>query len=167
VMLDGMDAMLEGTVSYVGIEASPENGKFTVEVEVDNPDLTLRAGVVGRARIRKAIHENILAIPRDALVRTPEGERVFVVRSGDRAEARPIELGAAQGLMVEVLRGLEPGDRLVVRGQRQLQDGGLVAIQEVATARDGTIPSDPPEVREEGAIRRVPAELSTGAEALR
>lgn len=166
VMLESPEVVLDGVVSYVGIEANPSNGKFTVEVEVDNPELALRAGIVARARIRKAVHEDVVAIPRDALVRTPDGQRVFVVED-DRAVAREIELGAAQGLMVEVMRGLEPGDRLVVRGQRQLADGGLVAVQEVATARDGSIPSDPPEVREEGALRRVPAELQGGAEALK
>lgn len=166
VMLDELDTVLDGVVSYVGIEANPVNGKFTVEVEVDNPDLKLHAGVVARARIRKAVHEDVLAIPRDALVRTPEGQRVFVVEDG-RAVARQIELGAAQGLMVQVRLGLEPGDRLVVRGQRQLREGGLVSVEEVATARDGSMPSDPPEVREEGAIDRVPPELSPEAEALR
>ena len=69
--------------------------------------------------------------------------------------------------MVQVTRGLEDGDQLVVRGQRQISPGGLVAIQERATARDGSIASDPPEVREEGAILEVPKELAGDSEALR
>jgi RND family efflux transporter MFP subunit len=166
VSLDGAGVLIDGTVSYVGIEASPANGKFTVEVMVENPDLLLRAGVVARARVRKAVHAEVIAIPRDAIVRTPDGLRVYVVEE-DRAIPRPIELGADQGLMVEVRRGLVPGDRLVVRGQRQLAPEGLVAVQEVATARDGSIATDPPEVREEGSIPEVPKELAGDAEALR
>jgi hypothetical protein len=153
-------------VSYVGIEADLLNGKFTVEVEIDNSGLTLRAGVVARARIRKAVHEGVLVIPRDALVRSVDGLRVYVAE-GDRAAPRAIELGATQGLMVSVIRGLEAGDRVVVRGQRQLQPGSLISIQEVATARDGSIAADPPEIREEGSIPEVPAELSGNAEALK
>jgi membrane fusion protein (multidrug efflux system) len=166
VSIDGTESVVSGTVSFVGIEANPVNGKFTVEVEVENPRLELRAGVVGRARVQKAIHEQVLAIPRDAIVSTPEGRRVYVVE-GDRAVAKAIELGAAQGLMVQVRRGLEPGEQLVVRGQRSLSAGSLVSVQEVATARDGSIATDPPEVREEGAIPGVPAELGGQAEALR
>jgi hypothetical protein len=49
-----------------------------------------------------------------------------------------------------VEQGLAEGERLVVRGQRQLQDGSRIRVQEVATARDGSIPADPAEVREEG-----------------
>jgi membrane fusion protein (multidrug efflux system) len=166
VTLDGSDGVMEGVVSHVGIEADLLNGKFTVEVEVDNSELRLRAGVVGRARIRKAVHEAVLVIPRDALVQTVDGLRVYVAE-GDRAAPRAIELGATQGLMVSVIRGLEAGDRVVVRGQRQLQPGSLIAIQEVATARDGSIAADPPEIREEGSIPEVPAELAGDTEALK
>lgn len=166
VSLDGMGGVVEGKVSFVGIEANPVNGKFTVEVELENPDLALRAGAVGRARVQEAVHEQILAIPRDAIVSTPDGRRVYVVE-GDRAVARAIELGAAQGLMVQVRRGLEAGERVVVRGQRKLSSGSLVSVQEVATARDGSIATDPPEVREEGAIPDVPDELAGQAEELR
>ncbi|RKZ12063.1 hypothetical protein DRQ32_04525, partial [bacterium] len=157
VSLEGVAAPQNGVVSYVGIEANPVNGKFTVEVKIENPELALRAGVVGRSRIRKAVHAAILAIPRDALVQTPLGRRVFVVEA-DRAVAREVELGVDQGLMVEVVRGLEPGEQLVVRGQRQLRPGVLVAVQETATNRDGSLPTDPPEVREEGSITGVPGE---------
>lgn len=166
VTLDGHGGLVEGTVQFVGIEANPVNGKFTVEVEVQNPRLELRAGVVGRARVQKAVHAEVLAVPRDAIVRTPEGLRVYVVEDG-RAVPRAIELGASQGLMAQVERGLAPGDRLVVRGQRQLAPGSLVSVQETATARDGSIATDPPEVREEGAIPAVPKELGGQAGALR
>lgn len=166
VSLDNTDQLYDGKVRYVGIEADTQNGKFTVEVEVQNPQLALRGGVVGRARIRKAVHEQVIAIPRDALVRTHEGMRVFVVEDS-RAVTREIELGAAQGLMVQVVHGLAPGDRLVVRGQRQLQSGGLVAVKEVATARDGSLATDPPEVREVGSILRADPEHSAAAKELR
>ena len=166
VTLDGARGVIDGVVSYVGIEANPMNGKFTVEVEVQNPQLELRAGVVGRARVQKAVHEQILAIPRDAIVSTPEGRRVYVVE-GDRAVPRAIELGADQGLMVQVVRGLDAGEQLIVRGQRKLSAGSLVSVQETATARDGSIATDPPEVREEGAIPDVPSELAGQSEALR
>lgn len=152
VTVDGLDAMIQARVSYVALEADPMNGKFSVEIEVDNPDLRLRAGVVARARVLKQVHRETLTVPRDAVVRTVDGESVFVVRD-DRAVATPVRLGARQGMMVVVESGVQAGDRLVVRGQRQIQDGTRVAVQEVATARDGSLPSDPAEVREEGSLQ--------------
>ena len=149
ISVDGIEGVVPGRVTYVSVEASPTSGKFTVEIQVDNPDLRLRAGVVARARVLKQVHSDALVIPRDAVVRTVEGDAVFVIED-DRARVRRVVLGPGQGMMVVVEQGLAAGERLVVRGQRQLQDGSRISVQEVATARDGSIPSDPAEVREEG-----------------
>lgn len=137
VVLDGHPGTVAGEVYWIGFEADPASGKFPVEVRIPNPDLTLRAGVVGRARVLKQSHAGAVVIPRDAVVYTDKGEGVFVVE-GDRARARPIALGADQGLMVIVAQGLAAGDRLVVRGQRDLIDGALVSITETAERVDGT-----------------------------
>lgn len=149
ISLEGVRDVIPARVSYVSLEADPMSGKFDVEIEVDNADLKLRAGIVARARVLKKVHAGVLAVPRDAVVRNVSGEAVFVVRDG-RAQAVPVRLGPGQGLMVVIEAGLSEGDELVVRGQRQLQDGSRVAIQERATARDGSLPTDPAEVREEG-----------------
>jgi membrane fusion protein (multidrug efflux system) len=148
VALDGSDAPVEGKVRWVSIEADPGTGKFAVEIDVPNPDLQLRLGVVGRARVVKTVHENVIAIPRDALVESPTGTAVYVVE-GDRAQPREVALGPDQGVMVVVRRGLQAGDRLVVRGQRELSPGSRVHVQEIAENPDGTISTDPVVVRRE------------------
>ncbi len=141
IVLDGHDGTVTGQVHWIGFEADPGSGKFPVEVRIPNPDLALRAGVVGRARVLKRSHEASIVIPRDAIVYTGQGESVFVVE-GDRARVRPITLGPDQGLMVMVEKGLTAGDRLVVRGQRELVDGSLVSVTEVADAPDGSLRAD-------------------------
>lgn len=131
-----------GRVHWVGLEADPLTGEFPVEIHVDNPELVLRAGVLGRARLLKARHENQLCIPRDAVLERGGGPAVFVVEAG-RAVERAVQLGADQGLMVVVTAGLAAGEQLVVRGQRDLVDGGPVTVTETATAADGSLASDP------------------------
>lgn len=147
VVVAGLERPLRGTVHWVGFEADPKTGKFPVEIRVDNPDLLVRPGVLGWARIDKATHENVVAIPRDAVVQRPGEQVVFVEREG-RALERPVRLGADQGLLVVALAGVDAGDHLIVRGQRDLTDAALVAVQEVSESRDGTIPSDPVETRD-------------------
>ncbi|MCG6116703.1 MAG: efflux RND transporter periplasmic adaptor subunit [Aquimonas sp.] len=67
-----------------------------------------------------------LSLPRDALLRHPDGGfSVFVaVDRGEEtvAERRPVRLGRQSGNRVEVLEGLQEGDRVVVRGNERLQD---------------------------------------------
>lgn len=147
VKLDGRQQPVTGRVDWLAFEASPITGKFAVEVHVDNPDLGLRPGVIGRATIHKRTHANVLVVPRDAVIEGSQGQMVYVVE-GDRARRRTIELGEDQGLMVIAARGLKAGDRIVVRGHRDLVDGALVQVTQNATGRDGSMAGDPDEPRE-------------------
>lgn len=142
VALDGHPDPVAGRVSWVGFEADPLTGKFKTEILVDNADLTLRSGVVGRARIHKRTHRGVIAVPRDAVMSNVAVSEVFVVE-GDRAVRRAVTLGPDQGLMVVVLAGLAADELLVVRGQRELIDGALVSITEQAERTDGTLAGDP------------------------
>jgi membrane fusion protein (multidrug efflux system) len=135
---------VQGRVHWVGFEADPQSGKFPVEIRVDNPDLALRPGVMGRALLLKARHENVISIPRDAVIQRGGGPAAFVVEDG-RAVERDLELGADQGLMVVVTRGLAAGEHLVVRGQRELVAGGPVNVTETTERPDGSLPGDPAE----------------------
>lgn len=144
----------QGEVSWVGFEADRMTGKFKVEIEIPNPDLKFHSGVIGRARLEKNLVVDVVAIPRDAVLPGRTGPIVYVVED-DRAVLRRLELGEDQGVMVVVRGGLEPGDLLVVRGQRDLREGSLVRVTETASDRDGSTANDPAEVLGSGSGTRI------------
>jgi RND family efflux transporter MFP subunit len=146
VRLGVTEIMAQGTVTWVGLEADIRTGKFKVDVEIPNPDLAFRSGVIGRARLEKNIVNDVVTIPRDAVIKGRHGPEVFVVE-GDRAHRLPVTLGPDQGRMVVVTSGLTAGQNLVVRGHRDLVEGGLVQVVERATAFDGSLAADPGIVR--------------------
>ena len=131
-----------GTITWVGLEADRQTGKFKVEIEIPNEDLQFRSGVIGRARIPKNINRDVVTVPRDAVIEGRHGAEAFIVR-GDRAHRVAIVLGPDQGAMVIVLSGLQAQDQLVVRGHRDLVEGSLVNITERATSPDGSMETDP------------------------
>ena len=158
VVLEGGSEPVVGTVAWVGFEASTRNGKFPVEIRLPNPDLAYRSGVIGRAQLAKRTTDALVVIPRDAVMPGGDGAHVFVVEA-DRARKRRIELGPGQGLMVAVRSGLAVDELLVVRGQRELQDGSLVAVTERVDSGDGTAAADPDVIRSESAGTRVSVEV--------
>jgi hypothetical protein len=162
VLLDGHEQPLTGVVMFVGFEADPVNGKFKVEVHIDNSDLACRSGVVGRARVLKREHPGVLAIPRDAVLPSSKGPAVFVVE-GEKAVQRLISLGPDQGLMVVARTGLQAGDLLVVRGQRELVDGAKVLVTERAAAPDGSDARDPAAVQRGASETRVRSTSESGS----
>ncbi|MDU8913766.1 efflux RND transporter periplasmic adaptor subunit [Aestuariicoccus sp. MJ-SS9] len=73
----------------------------------------------------------VTAVPKDALIQARGGWQVFVAVDG-KAEPRSVEIGAALGDRFEVLSGLAPGDRVVVRGNERLRPGQDIAPTPVA-----------------------------------
>lgn len=142
VTFDGFDRVVDGIVHWTGFEADPATGKFGVEIRIPNPDLSIRPGVVARARIRKALHQNVLTIPRDAVLQRSGRDFVYIDIDGF-ARATTVELGPGRGLLVVAEAGLEKGDRLIVRGHRDIRDGSAVAVREEADYPDGTSIGDP------------------------
>jgi membrane fusion protein, multidrug efflux system len=153
IFLADAGAPVVGTVSWIGLEADRQTGKFRIEIEIPNEEVLLHAGIIGRASLQKRVLNGAVVIPRDAILPGSSGASAFVV-NGDRAELRSIELGADQGVLVQVESGLEKGDRLVVRGHRELRDGSLVKVTETATAVDGSMAGDPDRIRSGAEVPR-------------
>lgn len=72
------------------------------------------------------------AVPKDALVQSPEGWTVFVNVDGV-AEARIVEIGVPMGDRYEVLSGVAPDEEVVVRGNERLRPGQAIDADPVGT----------------------------------
>jgi membrane fusion protein, multidrug efflux system len=120
---------LQGRVIFVRTVADKRSRTFPTEIEIANPDGRIRPGMIARVTFTKQRFERAMVVPLFAVIPFQTGYSVFVAEK-DRARRRPIEVGILDGLRVQVTRGLEPGDRLVVKGQRQLQDGKLIEVRE-------------------------------------
>lgn len=113
-----------GEIAVVNPAADPLSKKFRVEVTVDNPGLVLRPGTFGEVTFQVSTHENALVVPQRAIL---EDAYVFVVVDG-RAVKRPVSLGLQNTHRVEILSGLEEGERVIVEGNFGLEEGMPVAI---------------------------------------
>ena len=83
---------------------------------------------------------NAVTVHKDSITQRRGKRVVFLVtkdEKGTKAEMRPVELGEAFGLRFEVLKGLEPGDRVVIRGNERLRPGQLIQIQSADSGRKG------------------------------
>ncbi len=126
-----------GTIGFISPEADPQVRTFPVEIIVNNPGGHIRSGIMGNARILRSRLENAILIPLDALVETQDGRSVYIVRSDNTAERRAVTLGEASSeLMIEVVAGIQPGDRVIVKGQHDLVTGENVKVTEVLNAGD-------------------------------
>jgi RND family efflux transporter MFP subunit len=121
------DRAFAGTVAYVGPALRTEARALVVEAVLPNPDARLQPGLFATARLELPVSERSVFAPARA-VRTEAGvSSLFVVRGG-KAELRFVQVGRQAGDLVEVLRGLRPGEAVVTDPVAGLADGGAVTV---------------------------------------
>lgn len=112
------------------LEVLPEMNESTrtlqVRLGLDNAGLRLAAGMLADVTIEGAGARSALLIPLEALIRTGRAERVIVALGEGRFAARDVHAGAESGDSVEILHGLEAGERVVVSGQFMLDSESQV-----------------------------------------
>ena len=110
----------------------PVSRTFLVRLAVDAPSDVMVPGVSGRARFRIRKDANALTVPRDAIVRQPDGRATaWVVKEESgylKARRHSVRIGGRMSESVEVLEGLAEGQRVVLRGNETLRDGQTVRI---------------------------------------
>ncbi len=111
----------------VGDEASR-----TLEVRLGLPKTDWRVGSAVEVRLPRTAPRRVIAVHRDALILRAERISVFVVGADDAAKQIDVELGAADGDLIEVIGAIKAGDRIVIRGGERLRDGQKVLVQAAA-----------------------------------
>lgn len=123
VSLPALSEVRQGTLHRIGVEANRANRTFALEVRLPNSDGALRAGMRAAVLLQKQRLEDVVLVPRDALLQSLTGSEVFVLDETDHAHAREVTLGPGRSGWVIAASGLAEGDRLVVRGHRTLVNG--------------------------------------------
>lgn len=107
----------EGQVQFVYPQLDPKTRTLRVRLRFDNPAETLKPNMYASVTIYGGPKPDVLTIPAEALIRTGRENRVVVSSDAETFSARQVEVGIQSGDRVEVLSGLEPGERVVTSGQ--------------------------------------------------
>lgn len=159
-------------VSYVATLPEPTRRSTDTKVyevratiDGDNPDGAIRPGMNGSVRIDVGVHEDVLSVPVPAVKRRDEAHFVWRIEDSVPA-ARRVELGRNNLTHVEIVAGLEVGDRilLVPPAGRELPEGDEASEEpeEPEEDRDGTRDGEPEDAEATaGTDRDEPAESGT------
>lgn len=103
-----------GRVTWVGTEVNATTRTARVRAELDNPGGRLRANQFGQAKIEVEPEHDATVVPREAVQEDREACWVFVPLSETEYRPQRVEVaGTDRDDVVEVVRGLEPGERVV------------------------------------------------------
>jgi membrane fusion protein (multidrug efflux system) len=122
--LPGRD--FEGVVEFVDPQVRLPGRTIMVKASVPNPGRELQAGMFIEARLATEVRPDAVVAPEEAVIQVAGGAFVWVV-ADHRASRRSVDLGVRTPGFVEVRRGLEPGELVVVGGVERMVEGVAVS----------------------------------------
>jgi membrane fusion protein, multidrug efflux system len=129
VRIDALpDYEVIGTIDFVAYKADPATLTFLTKVLIPNPGHNIRPGMIARVAFLRRLIPDALSAPLFALI-DKGGERLLFVEEDGVAHARTVSIGVIEGDRVQITAGLELGDRLIVTGQRDVEEGMKVQVR--------------------------------------
>jgi RND family efflux transporter MFP subunit len=128
---------LIGKITSVAPNADPSTRTFDVEITVPNKDGKLRSGMIASLQIAAGAGTQSITsatLPLNAIVRPPDDRNdfaVYVVEDRDGksfARLRKVDLGEIVGNEIAVSKGVNIGDRVIMRGATMVSEGTEVRV---------------------------------------
>lgn len=118
--------VVEAPVRRVYSVGGENSHVFELRLDLDE---VLAVGQTVRVTVPTADLREVLAVPRDALVLRGDGMAIFIVDEDNTARRIQVTTGIGEGEWIEVMGPIQPGDRVVVRGNERLRPGQEVSVQ--------------------------------------
>ncbi|HXI70201.1 MAG TPA: efflux RND transporter periplasmic adaptor subunit [Verrucomicrobiae bacterium] len=118
------------TVTRTAGAVDPASRTLQVELQVPNPKGEILAGSYAQVRFDEATDAKELTLSDNALLFRAQGMQVAVVGSNHTVQLRSIKLGRDFGNTVQVLSGLDPGDRVIINPPDSIAEGMTVQVSQ-------------------------------------
>ncbi len=116
-----------GSVTEIAPLVDTMTRKFKVDITVENPDLKLRIGMQSRVNIVLRGRSGNIVVPEIAVIERDQQQVVFIVKD-NIAHKTPVVTGIKSSGNIEIVKGISPGDKVVIEGNYILDDKSKVDL---------------------------------------
>ena len=117
-----------GEVYFVSPQINENLRTALVKARIANREGKLRGGMFASLDLALQVRESAIVIPEPAIMSNGDNFAVFVVDEKGTANMRPIQVGIRLAGKAEVIKGLNPGEKVVVEGIQKLRPGAPVKM---------------------------------------
>ena len=149
--VDSENTSRAGRVEFLDNAVQNATGTVNLRATISNPDHHFWPGQFVNVKLVLITQKGAVLIPSQATQISQQGPFVFVIKTDDTAELRPVTLGQRQGTDVVIASGLAPGERVVLAGHLLVRPGGKVHVDAGTPA-----PAPVPAGKEETTKRSAP-----------
>jgi membrane fusion protein (multidrug efflux system) len=131
------NTVFHGSIKRISPVVDPSSGTVKVTVEIMDKTKQLKPGMFARLQVVYDEHENVLLIPKDALLAEDQSSSVFVVQDS-LVFRKAVQTGYVNTSHIEILDGIELGDTVVTIGKGSLKDSARVDMVNLRAASADT-----------------------------
>jgi len=130
------DQPFSGQIRAISPKVNEATRNATVRARLANPEGKLRPGMFVDVAIQLPEEKQVVTLPQTAITYNPYGDSVFLVNESTddqggtvlTVERKFVETGASRASQIQILEGVEAGQRVVTSGQLKLRNGAKVNI---------------------------------------
>ena len=124
------DQHITGKISFIAPIVNPEDRSVQVKAKILNTDYRLKPGMFVEVLIYLSAPDEMLLLPRSAVLDIKDGVGHVFVATDDKARQQSVKVGLAWGENISILEGVTDTTEVIVSGHRQLVDGdGIVVVK--------------------------------------
>ncbi len=129
--------VFEGTVTRIVQALNRATRTMTIEIDLPNKDHVLKGGMFARVEVLVGTHRNAIQIPIDAVSRLEDSQYVYIVCEG-KAQRVPVEIGVRDESRVEITKGLDGSEQVIISGKDLAHDGAPVQVHPMNAVKGET-----------------------------
>jgi RND family efflux transporter MFP subunit len=117
---------LNGRVSSIVPRANPQARTFPIKIKIENKEGRIGAGMLAQVSFPIGESYRATVVPKDAVITRGDRRFVYLISGEDTVDMIPVKTGAGIGQWIEVDGPVEPGAKVVTRGNERLRPGQKV-----------------------------------------
>ena len=133
------EAAAKGTLNVINNTVDVNSGTITLQGVFPNTDRALWPGQYVDASVVLTQTADTILIPSSAVANTQNGVSVFIAKSDNTVEVRPVTAGRKIGAETVIEKGVNPGDRVITSGQIKLFPGVPLTIVSQESYKEGPV----------------------------
>jgi multidrug efflux system membrane fusion protein len=124
-----------GRITFVDNQVDQTTGTIRIKATFPNTNRRLWPGQFVNVTVRLATDSNATVVPAVAVQAGPEGQYVYVVKSDQTVELRPVTVARTAGRETVLRSGVKPGEIVVTDGQLRLVPGSRITVKSGTPAK--------------------------------
>lgn len=146
--------LASGGLKTVDNQIDLATGTLRLKAEFPNADERLFPNQFVNVRLRVQTLKDAIVVPAAAIQFGSRGTYVYIVNENSQATVRDVVLGPVDGERQSILRGVQPGDKVILEGLDRLREGRTVTLVGDESKAPAGVAADEPKKAPDGASKK-------------